>query len=133
MSSQAPLLNGVMPRRFRENRGVLGVQYRNHYLVLMAAYGPFGSELLKQAAADAAQCHCIKLSAVAAWEDAQTARMNGKGRRPNTRLIVQLAKRVALESQSYTQAVNRLEALLKRQAPAQKPSVANLFAVQAGA
>jgi hypothetical protein len=101
-----------LPRRFPSHLGVTGARYRQHFQALEAQLGPFTTELVRQAAADAAQCHVIKLSAVEAWQEAQERRTTGKGRRPNTGEIIRLAKRVALESSSYTLAFNRLQDLL---------------------
>jgi len=116
-----------LPRRFRSHLGAIGHAYREHFIGLEQTYGPFQTELLRQAAADAASCHCVKLSAVRAWEEAQVARRTGKGRRPNHALLIRLAKRMALESSSYQAAVHRLEELVARTKPG-APSVAGLFA-----
>jgi hypothetical protein len=111
MATGRYLLSGRMPRRFKDHQGMLGYRFREHYLDLEASYGPFASELVKQAAADAAQAFVTRLLAVREWEDALTARMNGAGRRPNVRQVAWLAKRQALEANTYMQAINRLEAL----------------------
>lgn len=113
--SRPLILNGQrMPRRFRSHLGILGTRFREHYLALEETYGPFVTALQKEAAADCAQAHCLKLVATRTWEEAQVARENGKGRRPNARLVVQLSKRVALDTGSYTLLVNRLRELCPR-------------------
>jgi len=103
-----------LPRRFASHLNENGVRYREHFIALEEAYGPFHSELARQAAADAAQAFCIKLATARAWEQAQQAREHGKGRRPNARQIINLSKRVALDTSTYDQAVRRLQELLAR-------------------
>jgi hypothetical protein len=103
-----------LPRRFASHLNRNGFRFREHYEALLAQLGPFRTELQRQAAADAAQCHVVKLQAVEAWEQAVSKRTTGKGRRPNTGEVIRLAKRVALESSSYTLAFNRLQDLLAR-------------------
>jgi len=116
-----------LPRRFKSHLGSLGGDYRRHFCSLEQALGPFTSELVREAAADAAQAHCVKLQAVRAWEEALVQRREGTGRRPNAAWIIRLSKRVALESSSYQLAVRRLEELVARTRAA-APSVAGLFA-----
>lgn len=117
MGWRGPYLGKRMPRRFLSHKGTMGAAFRTHYASLEQTYGPFTSELIRQAAADAAQAHVVKLTAVRTWEQAQAARTNGKGRRPNTRLLIQLSKRIALESMSYQSAINRLEAVAGKPRP----------------
>jgi len=111
MGWRGPYLGRAMPRRFLSHKGVMGTAFRTHYASLEESYGPFSTELQRQAAADAAQYHCVKLLATQAWEQAQVTRTTGKGRRPNQSAVIRLAKRMALESQSYQLAVNRLREL----------------------
>jgi len=108
-------MSGRMPRRLVNHRGLLGNQFREHYLALEETYGPFVTVLQKEAAADAAQAHVLKLVATRTWEEAQQARANGRGRRPNARLVVALSKRIALDTGSYTLLVNRLRDLTGKQ------------------
>jgi hypothetical protein len=115
-----------LPRRFASHLGALGNEYRRHFQALAAKLGPFTDELQRQAAADVAQAHVVKLCAVRAWEEAQTQRATGRGRRPNTQMMARLQKRVALEASSYTLAFNRL-VLLTVPPTAKPPSVASLF------
>ena len=101
-----------LPRRFSTHLGQLGARYRIHYEALQEQLGPFTTVLQREAAADAAQCHVIKLQAVEAWQTATEARTSGRGRRPSLSQIIKLQKRVALESSSYTLAFNRLTELM---------------------
>ena len=101
-----------LPRRFASHLNSNGVRFREHFIALQEAYGPFHSELARQAAADAAQAFVIKLATARAWEQAQVARTTGKGRRPNARQVINLSKRVALDTSTYEQAVRRLQAVL---------------------
>jgi hypothetical protein len=101
-----------VPRRFASHLGALGNEFRRHYVCLLEQWGPFRTELVRQAAADACQAHCVKVQAVRAWEEASRKRTTGRGRRPNVSEIIRLQKRIALESGTYLQSVNRLQDLL---------------------
>ena len=101
-----------LPRRFTSHLSRAGRRYREHYEALLEQLGPFSTELQRQAAADVAQWHVVKLAAVEAWEREVTARRTGKGRRPSTSDVIRLSKRVAMESQSYAFAFGRLRELL---------------------
>lgn len=48
------LVNG-MPRRYDNHKHLTGARFREHYLALEETYGPFATELIRQAAADAAE------------------------------------------------------------------------------
>jgi hypothetical protein len=111
MATSPYLMKGTMPRRLADNRGLMGAWFRQHYADLAAVYGPFATELAKQAAADVCAAFVTKRLAHREWEQATTERLNGKGRRPNVRQVAWLAKRQALEANTYMQAINRLEAL----------------------
>lgn len=122
-----------LPRRFASHLSRNGFRYREHFEALLAQYGPFSNELVRQAAADVAQWHTIKLAAVEAWERATYARQSGKGRRPSTSEIIRLSKRCAMESQSYTFAYNRLRELLGATPRSAHDEVATSYRNGAGA
>ncbi len=63
-----------------------------------------------------------KLAAGRAWEETSTKREHGRGRRPTQRQVTQLAKRVALDTASYEQAVARLRSWSAHARPAARRS-----------
>ena len=102
-----------MPRRFKHHMGSLhGAAFRAHYTQLAETYGPFTRPLVREAAADCAQAHVLKLAASMAWEEAQVGRETGRGRRPRRSQVITLSKRVNLAASSYQQAFDRFQALL---------------------
>lgn len=110
-----------MPRRFKRHWGALqGTAFREHYQQLSDAYGPFTQPLIREAAADVAQQHVLKLAAADAWAEAQHLRETGRGRRPQRSQVVTLSKRVNLAQASYERAFDRFQALLD----ATKPDIA---------
>jgi hypothetical protein len=106
-----------MPRRFPSHLGRDGFRFREHYEALQEELGIFTTTLQKEAAADCAQAHVVKLQAVTAWQEASQARTTGRGRRPNLSQIIRLQKRIALESTTYQQAFNRLIELVGHRSP----------------
>jgi len=103
-----------LPRRFPSHLHATGFRFREHFIALEQALGPFVTTLQREAAADCAQAHVVKLQAVTLWQEAQHARATGRGRRPSTSQIIRLQKRIALEATTYQQAFNRLEQLMAR-------------------
>jgi len=125
--ARARYLRYGVPRRWKVHKGPLAAAYRNHFIALRESYGPFETELVRQAAADAAEAFVRKCAASRAWQEAQEKRDVGTGRRPNQALVIRLAKRCALDASTYDLAVNRLRALTERK-DGRPHSVADLFA-----
>jgi hypothetical protein len=91
-----------------------GKAYRRAFDALTAEFGPLESALVRFEAGRVAMLRVELEAAAVALMEARRKRRVGKGRRPNTRLIEQLARRAGLADGSYATALSRLQELIKR-------------------
>ena len=109
-------LKSRAPRLLGDHGGRAGRWFHASMLALRQRYEngtPFDQVTLHQAAATSALWAQVRESS-ADLTEAQRARQDGKGRRPNVTAIARLRKRQALAVKSYTEALRRLEELVER-------------------
>lgn len=102
-----------LPRMFRSHKGHKGHWFREHYRALETRLGAF-DPVCRDYAGGVAALWCEYRSDTFALEQAETARLEGKGRRPSNQAIARLKKRAALSWGSYDAALRRLEDLMAK-------------------
>jgi hypothetical protein len=106
-------LVGGAPRLLGSHGGLAGKAYRRAYDTLASEF-PLTTPFLRYEAGRVAALRVEFESAMVALADARRKRKEGRGRRPNTKLIEQLARRAGLADNSYAQALGRLQEMVAR-------------------
>lgn len=110
MPSRRPLKGGA-PRLLGHHGGADGKAYRRAFDALASEFR-LDSPLLRFEGGRVAALRVEFEAAMLALADARRKRRQGKGRRPNTKLVEQLARRAGLADNSYAQAFERLRGLV---------------------
>jgi hypothetical protein len=120
-------LKGGAPRLLGHHGGTDGKAYRR-------AFDALGSEFILDSALlcfEAGRVAMLRVefeAASVALMEARRKRRVGKGRRPNPRLVEQLARRAGLADGSYSQALDKLRGLVAERERARKmPTPAELL------
>lgn len=103
-------LRGGAPRMLGSHGGAAGKLYNRIYGGLAEQFGPFNEVMRFHAGATAALGVTFQ-QGTEALNDARRARGEGKGRRPSASLIARLEKRQGLAWQSYSAALEKLQAM----------------------
>ena len=109
MGVRMPLKGGA-PRLLGNHGGVAGRRYRRAYDTLASEF-PLTTPFLRYEAGRVAALRVEFEAAMLALADVRRKRREGRGRRPNTKLVEQLARRAGLADNSYSQALDKLRDL----------------------
>ena len=110
MAGRRPLKGGA-PRLLGHHGGADGKAYRRAFDALATDFR-LDSPLLRFEGGRVAALRVEFEAAMLALADARRKRRTGKGRRPNTKLVEQLARRAGLADNSYVQALGKLRDLV---------------------
>jgi hypothetical protein len=103
-------LKGGAPRLLGRHDGAAGRLYNRQFRALSEEFGPFTGVMRFHAGGTAALFVTFQ-QATEALNDARRDRSEGKGRRPSASLITRLEKRQGLAWQSYSAALEKLQAM----------------------
>jgi hypothetical protein len=110
MSGRRPLKGGAV-RLLGNHHGEAGVAFRRCYDAVSLELGPL-SALAKLEASRVAAAWVQLQAATRALVAAQRERKTGRGRRPGARDIERLARRQGLADSSFSQALDKLRAMV---------------------
>jgi len=104
-------LRGGAPRLLGVHDGVHGRWYRECWAALSAEYGQFAG-LGRLEAGRVCLAWCQLRATTTALVDGQRARQKRAGKPPSVRQLERLAKRAGLADSTYSQALDKLRALM---------------------
>jgi hypothetical protein len=123
-------LQAGAPRLLGRHDGLAGRAYRRAFAALDAEWGPFTSPLLRLEAGRVAAAWVNLEAATRALATARRDRERGKGRRPSLIQIERLSRRQGLADASYSQALDKLRALIADRRPTRPTTAADLLTLR---